>query len=220
VAVSRRMFLQQGVLAAAACATTPLLALGSKRPIGSDDQNRELPPHSSGSGNWQDHATAFDHLVRGQFTNAVGTDFQVIVDGNAQPTWVTLTAVEDLPALAPVNPGSFAVPAKSAPAPVTEGFMLSFWSSTPLPQGSHLFQHSAIGRFALFTVPGGASQQVSLAVVNRLAPAVVAVPYAGSAGRVSTPAATAAAPATSSATENLPRALSGNPGVRRVVVRD
>jgi len=220
VAVSRRIFLQQGVLAAAACATTPLLALGSKHPIGRDDQTRELPNHSSGSSSWQDHSSAFDHLVRSQFANAVGTDFKVIVEGSAQPTWVTLTAVEDLPAPATASPGSFAVPRQSAQGPGTDGFMLSFWSSSPLPQGSHLFQHSAIGSFALFTVPGGTNQQVFFAVVNRIAPSVVAVPYAGTPGFVSVPASTPAAPATSSTTENPPRALSGNPGARRVVVRD
>lgn len=218
MAVSRRMFLQQGVLAAAACATTPLLALGSKRPTGSDDQTRELPPHSSGSGSWQDHASAFDHLVRSQFAGAVGTEFKVIIEGSAQPIWVTLSAVDNLPAPASLNPGSFAVPPPtSTAAPSTDGFVLSFWGSSPLPQGSHLFHHSALGSFALFTVPGGANQQISSGVVNRLAPAVVAVPYAGAPGIVSVPAAPAA---TSSATEIRPRVPSGNSGARRVPVRD
>lgn len=213
------MFLQQGVLAAAACATTPLLAISSKRPIGGDDQTRELPTRSSGSTKWQDHAGAFDHLVRGQFANAVGTDFKVMIEGSSQPTWVTLTAVNDLPAPAVANPGSFAVPANSAPPPVTDGFMMFFWSSSPLPQGAHLFQHSALGSFALFTVPEGGNPQVSCAIVNRFAPAVVAVPYASAPAQVSAPAA-AAAPAASTAVETLPRVPSGTRGVRRAATRD
>ena len=227
MAVSRRMFLQRGVLAAAACATTPLLALGSKPPVGGNQTGGKvhtLPSHpSSGSVSWQDHAAALDHLGRGHFLSAIGTAFKVTVEGSAQPIWVTLAAVNDLPALVPVNQASFAVPSKqSGFAPTSSGFVLSFNGSSPLPQGTHLFQHDALGSFALFTVPDGSTPQVSWAIVNRLDQmTVIAIPFADAPARSSTPAATAPiAPATSSATENPPRALSGSPVARRAAVRD
>jgi hypothetical protein len=216
VAVSRRIFLQQGVLAAAACATTPLLALSPQRPVGGDDQTHELPSLSpSGSDRWQNHAAALDHLGRAQFSSEVGTAFKVTVEGNAQPVWVTLLAVEDLPALVPVNPASFAVPNKQAASvPATSGFILRFGSSAQLQQGTYLFEHDSLGRFALLIVPQGNGQQTYVATVNRLQGAVIAAPQppAGSNG--------GATPATSSGTGTLPRALSGSPGVQRAAVRD
>lgn len=231
MAVSRRIFLRQGVLAAAACATTPLLAFSSKRPVGGDDQTRDVPSHhsssSSGSGTWQDHAAALDHLGREQFTEAIGTNFKVTVEGSSLPVWVTLMAVDDLPALAPVNPASFAVPGKqSSSALATTGFMLRFSSSAQLPQGTYLFQHDGLGPFALLIVPAG-NQQVYNATINRLAGAtIIAVPFSKSparfSGQASAPAAAIvpAAPATSSGTGNLPRGLSESPAAQRAVVRD
>lgn len=222
VSISRRTFLQQGVLAAAACAATPLMALGSKpQAIGDQAGNAHaLTSHSdSGSASWQAHAAAFDHLGRGNFSSEIGTNFKVTVEGSAQPIWITLVAVEDLPALVAVNQASFAVPSRQSSAPpATNGFMLIFNGSSPLPQGTHLFQHDTLGSFALFTVPQG-DPQTSCAVVNRLdQPAMIAVPFANA---PHASAATApAAPATSSATESLPHALSGSPGVQRAAVRD
>lgn len=223
VAVSRRIFLQKGVLAAAACATTPLMALGSKRPVTGDeaDNTHALPGHATSGSSWQAHAAAFDHLGRSNFSSEIGTSFRVTVEGSAQPIWIRLVAVEDLPALVPVNQASFAVPSKQSSAPPAgNGFLLIFNGSSPLPQGTHLFQHSSLGSFALFTVPQS-DHQTSVAVVNRLEqPIIIAIPFAN-APHASAPAATApAAPATSSQSENLPRALSGSPGVRRVAVRD
>src|ERR1041385_7364802 len=100
------MFMQRGVLAAAACATTPLLALGSKPPVAGDaaGETRAFPGHSaSGSAGWEDHAAAFDHLGRSQFASEIGTSFKVMVEGSSQPVWLALVGVEDLPALVPVN---------------------------------------------------------------------------------------------------------------------
>ena len=209
-------------MTAAACAATPLMALSSKRTVGGDE-TREIPSHpSSGSGSWQDQAAALEHLGRSQFSSAIGTSFKVTVEGSAQPIWVTLVAVEDLPALAPVNPASFAVANKqSSPAPTTSGFLLILNGSSPLPQGTHLFQHDSLGSFALFTVPQS-DRQTSCAVVNRLDQAtIIAIPFANAPARSSAPAATTpVAPATSSGTETLPRALSGSPAVRRAAVRD
>ncbi len=226
MAVSRRIFLQQGVLAAVGCAATPLLASTPKRPTGGDDQTRETPNHlPSGSSNWQDHASALDHLGRSQFTGAIGSEFKVIVDGSAQPIWVTLSAVEDLPSLSAASQaGSAAGNQPSSSAPTTSGFLLVFWSSSELPQGSHLFQHSSLGNFALFTVPAGNGQQTYIATVNRLdQPTMIAVPRGNVSGQsngqspapISAPGA-----ATSSTPESHPGAPSGTLGVRRSAVRD
>ena len=94
---------------------------------------------------------------------------QVFTGAGQLPVWVTLLAVEDLPAIAPVNPASFAVVNKrNGFAPASSGFVLLFGGSSPVPQDTHLFEHQDLGRFALFTVPAGNGTQVYTAVVNRL----------------------------------------------------
>jgi len=229
LAVSRRNFLYQGVIAATACAASPLWALGPKRPIGDNDQPQKTPPNSSsGSDNWQDHASALDNLDRARFSSAVGSNFKVIVAGAAQPVWVTLTGVKDLPTLALVSPASLAVANRqSAPAPATAGFVLLFGGSTQLPQGTYLFEHDALGRFALFTVPQGNGVQVYNAVVNRLtAPSIIAVPYGKGNAVVSTSGGTSSgsgaivAPAASSGSEGPSADSSRIQVVRRALVKD
>lgn len=230
MAFSRRVFLRHGLLAAAACASTPFsaMALSTRRaPIGGSEEGDPQKTSGAGSDNWQDHASALDHLGRSAFSGAVGTNFKVFTATGQLPVWVTLLAVEDLPAIAPVNPASFAVANKRTGfAPTSSGFVLLFGGSSAVPQGTHLFEHQDLGRFALFTVPEGNGQQVYTAVVNRLdAAAVVAVPF--SAGQAAHPAASAPAaaginaPAAISSTDEIPsRGLSGSPGVQRGAVRD
>lgn len=231
LAFSRRIFLRHGVLAAAACAANPFsaMAFGTRRtPIGGSEEGDPRQTSGAGSDNWQDHAAALDKLGRTAFSGAVGTNFKVFTAAGQLPVWVTLLAVEDLPALAPVNLASFAVPNKATGfAPASSGFVLVFGGSSPLPQDTYLFEHQNLGRFALFTVPGGNGTQVYTAVVNRLDTAVViAVPF--SAGQGTTPAFAGApaaggikAPAAISSTDEIPsRGLSGNPGVQRNAVRD
>ena len=216
-------------MAATACVATPLLALGPKRPIGDGDQPRKTPPNvSSGSDNWQDHASALDNIDRAHFNSVVGSSFRVIMPDAALPVWVTLAAVNDLPALAAVNQASLAVANKqSAPVPATAGFVLSFGGSTQLPQGTYLFEHDALGSFALFTVPQGNGSQVYSAVVNRLtAPSIIAVPYGKGTVAVSTSEVTAsgsgamAAPAMSSGNASPAADSSRIQGVRRIPARD
>jgi hypothetical protein len=226
LAVSRRRFLHHGVLAAAACAASPLLALSSRRPAGGDEPaDRSRPRPSSGADDWQSHASALDHIGRNAFAGAIGTAFKVYSSAaNSQPVWLTLQAVEDLPKLAAVNPASFAVASKgSGFAPTSSGFVLVFGSSAQLPQDTHLFEHDGLGRFALFTVPE--PNGVFIAVVNRLDQAtIIAVPF--DKGQAATNGAGAAggsfksAPATSSGTENPSPGLSEIPVVRRGAVRD
>lgn len=233
MAVSRRIFLHQGVLAAVACAASPVFALGSQRSAGGSEDTGALSkqPSIGGSNNWQDHAAALQGMSRGQFAGVVGTNFKVVLPDNAQPVWITLQAVEDLPEVAPVNPASFAVPIKqSAVAPVapsTNGFLLQFGGSTPVEQGTYLLEHDSLGSFALFIVPAGNGQQVYTAVVNRLnAPTIIAVPYAaatgaGSTTKVTTPAGIVTAPVPASArTGNQSPELSGNLGVQRSALKD
>jgi uncharacterized protein DUF6916 len=236
LAFSRRIFLRHGVLAAAACAANPFSAMafgGRRTPIGGSEEGSSQRTSGAGSDNWQDHAAALDHLDRTAFSGAVGTNFKVFTATGQLPVWVTLLAVEDLPALAPVNPASFAVPNKrSGFAPATSGFVLLFGGSSPVPQDTHLFEHQDLGRFALFTVPAGNGQQIYTAVVNRLdAAPMIAVPF--SAGQGTEPASSGGpginvpgsggikAPAATSSTDETPsRGLFGSPAAQRDAVRD
>ena len=226
MAFSRRLFLRHGVLAAAACASSPLLALGGGRPIGGNDEVEPLlRVPSSNSGNWQSHAGALDLIGRDAFAGAVGTNFKVFLSANTAPVWVTLLAVQDLPKIAAVNPASFAVPNKAFSAPPTSsGFVLVFAGSSALPDATHLFEHDALGRFALFTVPEGQGQQLYVAVVNRLdRSAVVIVPYdkaVAPRNAVAVSGEVKASAPTSSVDENPSHGLSGSRGARRGAVRD
>lgn len=229
MAVSRRGFLHKGVLAAVACAASPLMALGSRRTIdgnGDNDDSNALRKPPADSNDWQDHASALLNMTREQFNGAVGTNFKVTIADTADPVWVMLTAVEDLPALAPVNSASFAVAGpESSTASATTGFLLRFGSSAELQQGSYLFDHDKLGKFALFLVPD--ASQGYIAVINRLsAPTIIAVPFRANSGSGSTMkiiapnGAVTASPATSSAPENLSPQPFRIPAVRRGALRD
>ncbi|HEV7522827.1 MAG TPA: hypothetical protein VGP89_17125 [Candidatus Angelobacter sp.] len=224
---SRRMFLRQGVMTAAACAGSPLLALSGNRATGGNDEAEPLrkgPSPRVKSDNWQDHASALNNLDRSAFSREIGTQFKVMLATGA-PVWVTLTAVEDLPKLAPVNPASFAVQNKgSSVAPGSSGFVLVFGGSSPVPQGTHLFEHSQLGRLALFSVPARNGQQIYTAVVNRLDVGTV-IPVSGTVGQKKSAGSSAnqgvnAPAATSLIDENPSHALSGSQGARRGAVRD
>lgn len=232
MAVSRRGFLHHGVLAAAVCWAKPLLALGSRHTVdgsGNNDDTSTPPrlPSSGSSANWQDHTAALQGMSRNQFAGAVGTDFKIVFpEGTVAPVWLTLMAVADLPALAPANPQSFAVPMRQSSAvPATNGYLLTFGSTADLAQGSYLFEHETLGKFALFTVPSG--QQVYTAVINQLStPTIIAVPFqtgngAGSTMKIVAPTgAVTASPATSLEIGNPSPELSRIQGVRRGALRD
>jgi hypothetical protein len=229
LAFSRRIFLRHGVLAAAACASNPLMVFGARRnPIGGNEEGDPQRTPGAASDNWQDHASALDHLDRNAFSGAIGSSFKVLTGAGQLPVWVTLLAVEDLPAIAPVNPANFAVANKrNGFAPTSSGFVLLFGGSSPVPQGTHLFEQQDLGRFALFTVPSGNGSQVYTAVVNRLdAAVVIAVPFSsGQGAKAASPGTPAAgginAPAAISSTDEIPsRGLSGSQGVQRNAVRD
>ncbi len=172
--VSRRKFLRHGMIAAAAtCASSSLL--GSSKPLGKDEGKTirtPLKPPVQSNTDWHNHADGMQHLTRESFNGAVGSTFKVFDrSGKIAPSWVTLLSVSDLPALAPVNPASFAVPNKlPSHGLVSTGFVLFFRGSAPapLPQDTFLLEHSGLGQFALFLVPEGNGQQLYIAVVNRL----------------------------------------------------
>ncbi|HEY6308182.1 MAG TPA: twin-arginine translocation signal domain-containing protein [Candidatus Angelobacter sp.] len=151
--VSRRKFLQNGAVAAATLAAAPLSAWssGPSTPTLSHPGSKTLM------------------LSRQAFEQAVGSAFKVSTGAaNSQPVWVTLLAVNDLPAVAPINAGIMAVPPpRSSTSVTTTGFMLLFQSSAPpLGQGSYTFEHAKLGQFPLFIVPGGT--QTYVAVFNLL----------------------------------------------------
>lgn len=157
---SRRRFLWQGTLAAMVCAG----------PLRVWSANRNTPGNNVSQG----HITGkVSNLNRQLFEGAVGSNFKVsTVAGDTQPVALQLAAVEDLPALVPVNIGSMAVPPpKSSSAAVTTvGFMLSFTGgpSTGLKQGTYLFEHDALGQFQLFIVPLGQTPQAYTAIFNQV----------------------------------------------------
>jgi hypothetical protein len=192
------------------------MAFGARRiPVGGNEEAGPQRTPGTASDNWHDHAAALDHLGRNAFSGAVGTNFKVFAGANQLPVWVTLLAVEDLPAIAPVNPASFAVANKrNGGAPTSSGFVLLFGGSSPVPQGTHLFEHQELGRFALFTVPAGNGSQIYTAVVNRLDAAVKGSAGAPAPGGIKAPAAI------SSTDETPSHGLSGNPGLQRGAVRD
>lgn len=238
MAVSRRKLFHHGLLAAAACWARPLLALGESRHLlangngdnsisNSDTAGPVLPASSD---NWQDYAAALQGISRDQFANALGTDFKIIFpDGTQSPVWLTLSAVGDLPAQAPVNAASFAVPKPQASiAPATNGYMLTFVSTAQITQGPYLFEHVTLGKFAMFTVPDG--ETAYSAVVNLLsAPTMIAFPVqtgigsGNSGGRtvnITPTGAVTVSPATSSETDSPSPRLFGTLGVRKGALRD
>lgn len=144
--VNRRRFLQHSVFAAAACAASPLFAWGGRR------SNVDGGP---------DHGHGFSHpldVSRQSFEGLIGASFQVSPrSGKGSAVWLRLQAVNDPPALVPVNLSSFAVLPKVTPPVInTTGFMLTFSGpGTSLSQETYVFDNDRLGKFPLFIVPGG-----------------------------------------------------------------
>lgn len=170
MAVSRRRFLQDGIFAATACLAAPL-ALADNRSMGGGLMTGPggTAPGTTSTGQ---AFSAFDHLTRENFIDAVGSSFMVSQqDSTSQPVWMRLLAVNDLPAVTPPNLAMMAVMPKATSAPLaTTGFALSFagTGTQQLPQGTYFFEHATLGKFALFVVSGTGPQQTSSAVINRL----------------------------------------------------
>jgi hypothetical protein len=189
---SRRQMLHRAVFAAAACVARPFQGWAR---TGASNLSSSV---SSGSAPSVGASTdGVPPISKQAFEAVVGTGFKVsalkgvtgaVPKGHAHKTransaapchtstsqmpavWLRLIAVEDLPALAPVNVGAMAVPPKPGSAPSTTGFMLIFTGALPrtLPQDTYAFEHPTLGKFELFIVPGGRGQQSYTAVFNHL----------------------------------------------------
>jgi hypothetical protein len=162
--VSRRKFLKNSAVAAAAFVAAPLPAVWS--------EVRE--PSSNSASHLFGKTQVLDRHV---FEQAIGSPFKVLsASGSSQPVWLTLLSVKDLPALVPVNPASMAVPPPRASMSfTTTGFMLAFnTSSPPMPQGVYILQHPVLGTFHLLIVPDGRGANTYTAVFNMLNPVAAA----------------------------------------------
>lgn len=155
--VSRRLFIRSCALAAIGCAATSRLAFAGSKKAG----------NASGS------ATTLDTPLPGRsaFESQIGSTFAATPSGSQSATaWLVLAAVNDLPALAPVNPASMAVPPPKSRDTKTSGFELSF-TGGPVPglaQGTYTFENSLLGKFSLFIVPTHPGSQSYIAVFNHL----------------------------------------------------
>src|ERR1051326_7557989 len=142
MSVSRRRFLQHGVLTAAACAAIPLHGWAAANNRAGDRNNPEptnnhppMPPHIQGD--------ALERLNRDSFSGIVGTGFKVSQGEGTNAIWLRLLSIDDF-TLTPVNTGSMAVsPKTSGVQPTTTVFGLVFLGPSwqPLKQGTYVFQH-------------------------------------------------------------------------------
>lgn len=181
MAVSRRIFLRGGMLAAAAYASSPFTASAANRvlpgetsfthksgghtvPIGCDAAGHDRSPEQKYAGLSRIHREAFAECIGSAFkvsrtSSDAGNDF-----------WLTLLRVQDLRAPIMGNPASMAVPppAGYAQGAQTSAFLLEF-SGGPaagVAQGTYFFQHDTLGEFALLIVPSGPQQYTG--TINRL----------------------------------------------------
>jgi hypothetical protein len=152
--------LQHGAFAAAACVAAPLEAWGGKHPSAASNSSNS----NAGAALW--HHSAHQDLNRDIFAGLIGSSFKATTPGG--PLWLRLSAVNDPPALAPVNPARMDVAPKSSAAPIiTTGYLVSFSGpGTSLAQGTYLFENNQLGSFPLFIVPSGPGSYT--AVFNRL----------------------------------------------------
>ena len=160
MSVSRRNLLRNSILAAMALAAGPFRAWGA-----TTNSGQTSDPNSVSNAGWQ-------NLDRAAFDAAVGSGFNVTpTSGNGDSVWLSLMSVEDLPALAPVDPASMAVPPmQTSPNIQLSGFILTFLGTlpAPLPQGTYDFVHPVLGNFALLIVPSGQGAQTYTAVIANL----------------------------------------------------
>lgn len=160
MSVSRRKLLHHSIFAGIAYAASPLLTWAGKK------KSSDSSPEEAAANN------TLEHLTRADFNGAIGSGFQVTPStGKSSPVWLRLLAVDDLPALVPVNTASMDVPPKQTSSPVhTDGFMLVFLGTLPQPldQGTYTFDHPVLGKFSLLIVPNGQESQTYTAVINRL----------------------------------------------------
>src|SRR5437763_17182188 len=95
MSVSRRKFLQHGVLTAAGCAAFPLEGLAQSR-RSSENVLIERDKSSPKNGTGGSQGDTLEHLNRDSFASALGSGFQVSRDeSGADSVWLRLLAVND-----------------------------------------------------------------------------------------------------------------------------
>ncbi|HLJ85964.1 MAG TPA: twin-arginine translocation signal domain-containing protein [Candidatus Angelobacter sp.] len=164
--VSRRKFLRQSALAAAACVTIPAVI-----PSDGWGQNPSGKTTTATGNVTKDHDAALDRLDRKAFEGAVGSGFKIRLSSpHSETIWLRLMSVTDLPTFEPKVPVKLDVPLKTPYPVVSSGFALSFQGPAfrPLTQDSYVFEHAALGAFSLFIVPTQKGSDQYLALINRL----------------------------------------------------
>ena len=110
----------------------------------------------------QSEFTAVSHMTEDTFKPWVGSVFDVY-SGAPRPALVVLEEVKNLA----TSKGA------TSPDPRKQCFSLGFRSlpGDALPQGTYIFENSALGRFALFIVPSGPGVAPThyTAIINRAA---------------------------------------------------
>jgi hypothetical protein len=144
MAVSRRRFLEVGSMFAASIAVATNGMAQVANGVGS------RPSLGGGGANLLT-------MTQATFKPLIGSVFLISTQTSTVIS-VVLTSVKESPA--------------TATPPVTDAFTLSFSSlpiGSPLPQGTYVFRHAALGSFSLFIVPSrpGAPRSYS-AVFNHL----------------------------------------------------
>jgi hypothetical protein len=174
MSVSRRRFLNWGVLAAGATVS----AFGQRGirpdhsgdasntlhpipPVGTQHPGLQPPPAVPPAGSPH---PGLQHMTRESFLPHVGSGFKVS-RGSSQPIWIRLIAAQEFP----TDP-SHDQAIKAASAKKTTTYMLRFLGSSTevLRQGIYTLEHDKLGTFKLMLVPSGDGQQLYAAVITHL----------------------------------------------------
>jgi len=163
---SRRQFIQLGAVAAA-CAAVPLSAIAQPlalAPLAASSLN------GSPDANLPNEFAALHNITKQQFKLAVGQAFKVKT-GPSTSVWLTLQSVQDAPSPIP-STSHFAVspPAtRSKPVQVASYYLHFYGAPTsPLAEGTYIFEGGSLGRFALFISHAAAGQHLYMALISQL----------------------------------------------------
>lgn len=110
--ISRRIFLQRGLVAAATCAAAPLKALSQGRLAESDGKTAPNHTDTTVDGKNADPYAALARLDRDSFVSAIGSAFHAQAGDNS--FWLRLLSVNDLSGARWSGPDT-AVPRESCP---------------------------------------------------------------------------------------------------------
>ena len=149
--ISRRKFVEGAVVTSIVAGTTL--------------QSKTLAANHETKSRTSTPTNPIDYYNKSTFAAYIDSDFRVVTGRNE--TWLRLVLVDDLPTHEPSMASR-------------ECFRLLFSEAagTPLAQGTYQFEHSALGQFALFIVPGNPAnaKRHYEAVFNRLTSSSVSPP--------------------------------------------